>query len=205
MPQKLQFVWPKDGPKGRSGHRGFFGRMNNVLTNRGPDIFLQRKGSSTPISPDCWSNWDSYHQRNYHYLEEAGPYVSRGVKRYDPHSRRYKTWTIPHDWEGDYSAQGIYPHFTASEWRRMARRLGKGHLVDPLKMGDDWHQDGPKRFRQELDEFWQEAHRIGENYRQGLPLTSVRNPNFRMHQQWPNDLQNWMIDEELNQMWFPRR
>jgi hypothetical protein len=57
MPQKLQFVWPKDGPKGRSGHRGFFGRMNNVLTNRGPDVFLQKKGSSDPILPEHWGNW----------------------------------------------------------------------------------------------------------------------------------------------------
>jgi hypothetical protein len=57
MPQKLQFVWPKDGPKGRSGHRGFFGRLDNILTNRGPDVFLQRKGSSTPILPETWGNW----------------------------------------------------------------------------------------------------------------------------------------------------
>jgi hypothetical protein len=57
MPQKLQLVWPKDGPKGRSGHRGFFGRMNNVLTNRGPDIFLQKRGSKIPILPEEWGNW----------------------------------------------------------------------------------------------------------------------------------------------------
>jgi hypothetical protein len=55
--KKLQFVWPKDGPKGRSGHRGFFGRLDNILTGRGPDVFLQRGGSREAIRPDLWGNW----------------------------------------------------------------------------------------------------------------------------------------------------
>lgn len=57
MPEKeknLQFIWPKDGPKGR-GHRGFLGRLNNVVTNKGPDIFVGKQGSR--ISPDRWQNW----------------------------------------------------------------------------------------------------------------------------------------------------
>jgi len=87
---------------------------------------------------------DSYHQRNYHDLEAAGPYVSRGVKRYDPHSRTYKTWSTPHDWDGVNSELGIYPRFTAKESRKMARRLGNGRSVDPAKMGQDWHHNGPK-------------------------------------------------------------
>lgn len=57
MGRKLQFVWPKDGPKGRNGHRGFFRGLGDILTNRGPDIFLQRQGSCTPITQDWWANW----------------------------------------------------------------------------------------------------------------------------------------------------
>jgi hypothetical protein len=52
----LKFVWPKDGVKGK-GHRGFFGRLDNILTGRGPDIFLARGNSITPIKPDFWGNW----------------------------------------------------------------------------------------------------------------------------------------------------
>ncbi|TVY82014.1 hypothetical protein LSUE1_G005330 [Lachnellula suecica] len=205
MPKKLQFVWPKDGPKGRSGHRGFFGRLDNILTNRGPDVFLQRKGSTTAITPDFWSNWDSFHHKDYHYQEEAGPYVSRGVQRYDPDSRRYKTWTVPHDWHGVESRDGIYPHFTQREWKKIARQWRHGRLVDPLKMGRDWNSDGPKRFRQEHDEFWQNAHRIGENNRQGLPPMDDINPFFRMHQQWPDDVDQWMWNERLPYAWDWRR
>jgi hypothetical protein len=53
----LQFVWPKDGSKGKSGHRGFFGGLSDIMTNRGPDMFLQRRGKRTAIRPEFWGNW----------------------------------------------------------------------------------------------------------------------------------------------------
>jgi len=67
MPRKhdLKFVWPKDGPKGKSGHRGFWGRLNNVVTNRGPDVFIQRKNDSRGIQPECWGNWYNLHAEKY--------------------------------------------------------------------------------------------------------------------------------------------
>ena len=52
----FKFIWPKDGVKGKE-HRGFFGRLNNIVTGRGPDIFLDRASSKTPIKPDLWGNW----------------------------------------------------------------------------------------------------------------------------------------------------
>lgn len=55
--KNLQFVWPKDGYKGRSGNRGFFGGLNDIMAGTGPDIFLQRKKSRTAIKPDFWGNW----------------------------------------------------------------------------------------------------------------------------------------------------
>jgi hypothetical protein len=54
--QRLKFVWPKDGPKGKQ-HRGFWGRLDNILTGKGPDIFLDKAGSNTSIKPDLWGNW----------------------------------------------------------------------------------------------------------------------------------------------------
>ena len=57
--KNLQFVWPKDGYKGRSGNRGFFGGLSDIMVGRGPDIFLQKKGSRTAIRPDFWGNWQA--------------------------------------------------------------------------------------------------------------------------------------------------
>ena len=54
---ELKFVWPKDGYKGRSGHRGFWGRLNNILTNKGPDVFIQKKKDRRGINPEWWGNW----------------------------------------------------------------------------------------------------------------------------------------------------
>ncbi|CAG8961711.1 hypothetical protein HYFRA_00006251 [Hymenoscyphus fraxineus] len=200
MVKNFQFVWPKDGPKGKSGHRGFFGRLNNVITNRGPDVFLQRKGDKTPIKPDEWGNWDSYTNPNAQLIENTQQYVSRGNKRYDPHTRRYKSWA----WDNDYRQQGpdglgpgYYPHFTALEYGQMDRTLNRGHRIDPSKMGRDWNQYGPKRFRQEHDWFWQEAHRVAENRRENLPDWYDVNQNFQMHQCWPSDLNDWAVTEGL--------
>ncbi|KAM3086245.1 hypothetical protein ACMFMG_000382 [Clarireedia jacksonii] len=199
--RKLQFVWPKDGHRGR-GHRGFFGRLNNVVTNRGPDIFIQRQGSKTAILPDVWGNWDSYHDKARHDSEEEGGgrsgrtafgTLSRGYKRYDPYSRKYVEWAKPHDWNGHGvgNIPGEYPRFTRDEAARMKRAAAKGHRIDLAKLGKDWNHNGPNRFRQEYDEYWQHAHRLGENARQGLPRWWGPNPYLRMHQEWPDDMNYW--------------
>jgi hypothetical protein len=76
---------------------------------------------------------------------------SRGFKRYDPHTRRYRKWFVPEDWYGDgVDGQGIgirgagYPRFTRGEGRKMLRRYAQGHRVDPSKMGNEWNSDGPR-------------------------------------------------------------
>jgi hypothetical protein len=53
---RLQMVWPKDGRKG-GRHRGFFRGFNDILTGKGPDMFVQRYKSSAPITPERWGNW----------------------------------------------------------------------------------------------------------------------------------------------------
>lgn len=53
---KLQMVWPKDGPKGHRP-RGLFRGFCDIWTGKGPDMFLQRKNSKSPIDPGLWGNW----------------------------------------------------------------------------------------------------------------------------------------------------
>ena len=53
-----------------------------------------------------------------------------------------------------------------------------------------------QRFQQEHDWFWQEAHRIGENIREGLPVNlGGINPHLRMHQEFPDDIVDWLLYE----------
>ena len=215
------------------------------MTGKGPDMFLQRKGSRMAIRPDFWGNWqasyevlfvredclrfdrDSYHYPEYHRQELARSYqnglfrTSRGTQRYDPGSRTYKEWSVPHDWNCDRindQGQPFYPRFTRDEARKIIQRLQHGRQVNPCSMGSGWTVDGPRvrrlpedsewcfvnvkqRFQQEHDGFWQHAHRIGENLREGFPaLYSGINPNFRMSQGWPDELQEWIQDEP----WYPR-
>jgi hypothetical protein len=59
---------------------------------------------------------------------------SRGFKRYDPHTRKYRI-----------GIRGAgYPRFTRGEGRKMLRRYAQGHKVDPSKMGNEWNSDGPR-------------------------------------------------------------
>lgn len=108
-----------------------------------------------------------------------------------------------------------YPRFTRDEWRKMSRQLLHGKFPDPRKMGSHWNYDGPEvrsrslsytfvrllilsqRFQQHHDRFWQDAHRLGENYREVLPGWPP-NPFLYMHQRRPHDLDRW-VDEE----WTP--
>ncbi|KAH8679057.1 hypothetical protein BGZ60DRAFT_525785 [Tricladium varicosporioides] len=199
MPRELQFVWPKDGPQGRSGHRGFFGRLNNIVTNRGPDVFLQRKGSKRPIPTEVWGNWDSYADYDAHDQEEGGAFYNRGFKRYDPHSRKYKTWNNPHDWYGvgvNGHGEDAYPRYTRGEMRKNIRhRVRSGRPVDPSRMGSEWSSFGPKRFRAEHDWFWQEAHRYAENRRERLSPFGPINPFFSMAQRWAPEVDLWGYEE----------
>ena len=91
---------------------------------------------------------DSYHDIRAHQREMLSR-CSRGYQRYDPHSRRYKTWYIPEDWQAlrvDDNRKPLYPRFTEQDARQILRVLSKGTnaKIDPLEMGNDWNYQGPK-------------------------------------------------------------
>ena len=92
---------------------------------------------------------DSYHDFDAHRLEVSNPfiYARRGYKRYDPHSRRYKSWYIPEDWYGsriDGDDKPHYPRFTEQEGRQILRCSMKSRGFAPLQMGKEWNFQGPK-------------------------------------------------------------
>ena len=47
---RWQFVWPNDKPRGR------WGRWKDILTNKGPDIFIAEQNTREPELP-IWCNW----------------------------------------------------------------------------------------------------------------------------------------------------
>ena len=58
---RWQFVWPNDKP------RGTWGRWKDILTNKGPDIFIAEQNTREPERP-IWSNWKTrghQHPDNY--------------------------------------------------------------------------------------------------------------------------------------------
>lgn len=57
-----------------------------------------------------------------------------------------------------------------------------------------------QRFRPEHNRFWRDAHRIGENRREGLPRSAGINPYFDHHQHQEEDVLQWMLDQHLLQV-----
>ena len=60
---RWQFVWPNDK------HRGIWGRWKDIVTNKGPDIFIAEQGTRQPERP-IWSNWKS---PGYPHPDDDGP------------------------------------------------------------------------------------------------------------------------------------
>lgn len=58
MGRQFRIIWPKDGNKGRN-KRGFFRGLSDILTGRGPDMFLQTPNEKrrAPIPREVWGNW----------------------------------------------------------------------------------------------------------------------------------------------------
>src|SRR5436305_12020778 len=86
-------IWPKDR-KYRGRSRGVFGRLHEVLTGKGPDMFVGRRGERTNIPTGKWSNWETFFNPE---LAELSPTIAeleraRGQRRYDPEKRRYRRW-----------------------------------------------------------------------------------------------------------------
>lgn len=65
-----QFVWPRDKPG-----MTVFGRWKDVLSGKGPDVWVARKGSDEPHRP-VWSGW----RRTGHITPGAVPYDNNGYK-----------------------------------------------------------------------------------------------------------------------------
>lgn len=93
----------------------------------------------------------------------------------------------------------------------MENMIRCGRWPNPMEMGSEWNQIGPnvcdqariwfitadisQRFRSEHDHFWQDAHRMGEGWRQGPwwpPHSNGPNRMMFMQQQHANDLDNWI-------------
>jgi len=107
-----------------------------------------------------WRGWeelicyrDSYHDHRSHNVEEAGPYASRSLKRYDPETRRYVRWSHSENWSGQqFEADpnggpmpiAFYPRFTENEWRKLSRLERQGKRLNPRRMGSDWNWNGPE-------------------------------------------------------------
>ena len=51
--RKKQWIWPKDK------HQSSFGRFKDVLTGKGPDIFVQRQGDAG-LHRSVWSGWNRH-------------------------------------------------------------------------------------------------------------------------------------------------
>ena len=65
-----QFVWPRDKP-----HNSIWGRWKDVLTFKGPDVWVTRRGSDGPHRP-VWSGWrgPAWDNLGYKYVDEPdGP------------------------------------------------------------------------------------------------------------------------------------
>ena len=119
-----QFVWPREGQKGRRP-RGFMSGFIDILTNKGPDIYITPKGDRTPIPVDQWGNWDSYHSRDRQGQERLFSYngvwnADRGNKRYDPYLRKYVEWEWDENWEQDPFKMA--PRYHRDEHEYIARR-----------------------------------------------------------------------------------
>ena len=127
-----QMVWPRD-KKGSSIWS--WGRLKDILTSRGPDIWCSRRGSLGPHRP-VWSNWRSPNPPaftpwdNLGYLYKNEPdaphwfWAERPQNvRYDFKTRKYRvpdldTWT-----DAKYSEQNNELMYH--------RDVLDGHIIEP--------------------------------------------------------------------------
>ncbi|KAL3417793.1 hypothetical protein PVAG01_10803 [Phlyctema vagabunda] len=169
----LCFIWPKD----KSTRRGFFRGLGDILSNKGPDIFIDRdrQKKKEHIAVAHWSNWDAYHSRTCHAIETdlKNSFLgakSRGFERYDPRSRRYTIWMPKEDWDG----VGPDPSLTKKDSKKVKRIwLSRGQITPKLM--------SPERLRREYHDFWQSAHRLGP----GQAVFHDAAPHQRFYQTQP--------------------
>lgn len=109
--RKLQLVWPRD--KNQKGVVGSWRRWKDLLTNKGPDVWLSLDETGGPPRP-VWSNWQTprhlvgdpdlpeWDNLGYQYrrAQEHRPFFGANRpqnKRYDFKSRKYKRPDV-HTW-----------------------------------------------------------------------------------------------------------
>ncbi|KFX98217.1 hypothetical protein V490_02414 [Pseudogymnoascus sp. VKM F-3557] len=142
-----QFVWPREGRKGKTP-RSWWGGLMSIMTNTGPDIFITRKNDSTPIKPDHWGNWDSYDSPEAQLRERRNGLFNadRGSRRYDPYTRKYVLWEFDNNYHQDPLEK--YPVLTREEHDWLAR-----HPRRRRPKTKDWSSAGPKAgFKLQLDD-----------------------------------------------------
>ena len=123
-PPKLQFVWPRD--KGKTNRPPYsWRRFKDVLTGKGPGIWIAPKGSLSPDRP-TWTNWQELDNLGYmRDMDEVG--VPLGSKKYDFRKRKYR---VPQ--------QGVWSDV---KWQRKRHPVGHHYIRDWL--GTEHTEFGP--------------------------------------------------------------
>lgn len=132
---RIGLIWPRDPQPGKRAKWSFGQRLKDVLTGKGPDIFIGRiDGPTLKPSTARWSRWTDIHGGPEANDLERPPlfkWCDRGNKRYDFRTRTYKvpdvnTWSKVEyrdwrhaNWETPryvWDEQGVvYPY---ARWRR---------------------------------------------------------------------------------------
>lgn len=97
---RLAWIWPSD--KKQKGKWPYFrtGRMKDLLTSKGPDIYVGDRLSTAPHRPQ-WSNWREFDNLGYFNRSEEKPGWIGNMELdmvYDFRTRKYKKGRRPHHW-----------------------------------------------------------------------------------------------------------
>jgi hypothetical protein len=152
-----QIIWPRDKKQG-GAHT--WRRWKDILTNKGPDMWLSQRNSPGLHRP-VWTGWNQEGRDNlgYHYRNDNQVRPPRWARRpewqrYDFHQRKYRmpdrlTWTdvkwsrkgrTPLYTRGPEPGQGwVNPEYDGGAFNRSLRR-------NPFAWHDDtpfwdWHHD----------------------------------------------------------------
>ena len=121
--KKMQVVWPRDKKQG-GAHT--WGRFWDVLSGKGPDMWVKRQGSIGPTKPE-WSRWDEgptlgpysnlrYWDNRDHQVPPWPLGHAAEQKQYDFNTRRYE---VPHfgTWSDvKWDRNGRHPLYVRDRW-----------------------------------------------------------------------------------------
>lgn len=92
---QIGWIWPKDPQSGNPLKWPMGRRLKDVLTNKGPDMFIGRidRASPTPHTPR-WSRWHDIYSYpgdgDKNMLPPILPFSDRKLQRYDFRTRKYR-------------------------------------------------------------------------------------------------------------------